>query len=136
MIDLQSFAKSAIGVPFVDKGRDRSGWDCWGLCVCAYREVFGIELPRLDGEYDGAKSRSVPELVRRERQTAWKAVRLPVPGDVIVLRIRGHPWHCGLCIGGGQMLHVTVGVETCVERYNAPNWAKRIDGFWRYELLA
>jgi cell wall-associated NlpC family hydrolase len=34
-----------VGVPYRPNGRDRAGWDCWGLVVAVYRERLGLELP-------------------------------------------------------------------------------------------
>ena len=56
-MDLEQFAAEVVGipVPFKEQGRDRAGWDCWGIIVCAYREVYGIELPDLGEYYDHAR---------------------------------------------------------------------------------
>ena len=43
------FAAKAMSVPFVPLGRGYSGWDCWGLVMCGYRDVLGIELPTYEG---------------------------------------------------------------------------------------
>lgn len=37
--------KRFIGIPFVDKGRDFNGADCYGLVMLYYKEVLGIEIP-------------------------------------------------------------------------------------------
>lgn len=34
-----------IGVPYRPNGRERDGWDCWGLVLAVYRERLGLELP-------------------------------------------------------------------------------------------
>src|SRR4029077_19729927 len=34
-----------VGVPYRHNGRDRAGWDCWGLVLAVYRDMLGLELP-------------------------------------------------------------------------------------------
>ena len=62
-MDLEQFAAEVVGipVPFMEQGRDRAGWDCWGVIVCAYREVYGIELPDLGEHYDHAELPTLAE---------------------------------------------------------------------------
>ena len=51
----EQFVERAVCVPFLDKGRGYDGFDCWGLVVCYYRDVLGIELPSYDG-YDSVQN--------------------------------------------------------------------------------
>lgn len=34
-----------IGIPFVDKGRDIKGCDCYGLIKLYYKEILNIDIP-------------------------------------------------------------------------------------------
>lgn len=138
-MDIREFARLAVAVPvpFVAKGRDWSGWDCYGLVCCLYRDVFGVELRGLGDAYRDTKSARIPDLVRHEQRSCWIEVRVPVPGDVVILLLRRRPWHCAVALGAGQMLHVDDdGIGTRTERIASLNWRGRLDGFWRHELLA
>ena len=134
-MDLNTFATSIVegAVPFLDKGRTREGLDCWGICVLAYAEVYGIELASLDWRYKGtSKPEALEEVVRREQETSWRQVAEPQPGDVVVFRVGGHPSHIGLVLGDGLMLHIGEGFEAAVERYGSLMWGKRVADFWRH----
>ena len=37
--------KDFIGIPFIDKGRDYKGADCYGLCLIYFRDVLNINIP-------------------------------------------------------------------------------------------
>ncbi|MBI1215693.1 MAG: phage tail protein [Alphaproteobacteria bacterium] len=124
-----------IGLPFKSQGRDRAGVDCWGLVRLALAEQFGLALPSFAREYqrtlDAAR---IPALIERETPL-WRAVSSgeEKQGDVIVLRVRGRPMHVGLVLGDGQMLHVELGIDSAIERYDGPQWRERIFGFYRYK---
>jgi len=133
---LTEFTKMAVGVPFLDQGRDFQGWDCWGLVVRAYRECYGVELPGYE-HVSALSSREAGELFEVNRQL-WTEVlgRQERPGDVIILRVGSWPCHMGLIVKAGLMLHVDMGIDTCVESYNAPIWKKQVVGIFRHAELA
>ena len=56
----------------------------------------------------------------------------PQPGDVVILRIRKLPVHCAVILGGGRMLHVHEGIDTCAPRFPGLMWENRIDGYFRH----
>ena len=39
------FVNSFVGVPYEVNGRDRQGWDCWGVVMAVFQEVRGVRLP-------------------------------------------------------------------------------------------
>lgn len=125
-----------IGIPYVDKGRDPQGWDCWGLVRYCLEEHFGLVLPSFDEEYVSARDiRRVEELYRTYSERDWRKLTngQERPGDVVHMRLRNRPIHVGLVIGEGYMLHVEEGVATAAERYKSLQWKDRVLGIYRYE---
>ena len=113
-------------MPFLEHGRDRDGWDCWGLICCGYRDVLGIEIPRYSGAYGSAQDhRRVACLFRDRDAEAWREVEREV-GAIALLRRRGVPIHVGLAVGKRDILHCEIGVGTVIE----PARNLRIDSYW------
>ncbi|MFN7019893.1 MAG: host specificity factor TipJ family phage tail protein [Phycisphaerales bacterium] len=53
-------------------------------------------------------------------------------GDVAVFRRGRDPWHVGLLVARGRMLHAIDGRPSCIERLDGPRWAARLDRVLRY----
>lgn len=123
-----------VGLPFKDKGRGPDGYDCWGLARAILAEQFGLQgLPDYAGTYAGAKDwRSVEVAVRAGLACGWAAVQDAQPGDLVILKLKGHPWHCAVAVGGDWMLHVAEGTEAVLEQWTGPLWRNRVEGFYRY----
>lgn len=133
---LDEFAIRALAVPFVDHGRDWSGWDCWGLVIVAYRECLGLSLPsHADAYADAGESRTtrgeVAAVAVAER-ARWLEIDAPSAADVVLLTLAGRPVHVGLMLDGRRFLHAERGVGTIIERLASPIWAKRIGGYYRH----
>lgn len=125
-----------IGAPYVDAGTTPAGWDCWGLIKFCLQTHFGLDVPAYDavrGELAGMTARA-----RRDRQAeaftaglpAWRPVADAAPGVVVLFTVARRPVHVGLCLHGGQFLHVDRKIETCVESLTCLQWARRIEGFY------
>ena len=115
---IDEFINRAISVPFVVRGRSFDGWDCYGLIVRAYRELYGIDIPDYVGRYDPHDFNAVGRLFF-DGLPKWE--RLPEgvreTGDVALIFHQGRPIHCGLVVGGGRrILHAEEGVGTVSER--------------------
>lgn len=140
----EPWAGQYIGIPYLDRGRSRAGLDCWGLFCLIQREQFGRNLPAYDGlgyrDFQG----STRELQRRAMaafmadaavRKHWREVPADAaePGDGLLLRIMGHPIHVGVCAGAPWFLHIEEGVDSCVERWDALKWQRRLIGVYRWE---
>lgn len=141
MITIEQFAERAIRVPFIEHGRDYEGWDCWGLVRCAYRDVYGIDLPSYADSYpDTGKtedSRARIEILVMEHTEAahrvdWERARAPMPGMVAMFRMRGRPIHVGIMIDRDRFLHADEAIGTAIERLSSPAWSRRIEAVYHH----
>lgn len=125
-----------IGLPFLARGRDRHGLDCWGLVRLVYAEQFGIELPSLHERYTDIDDFKTLAAVTTTTALNWQEVPAGQEqvGDVLVFRIKNFPVHVAVCLGQDQMLHVHEGIETVIDRYDrSPHWANRLVAAYRYK---
>lgn len=127
---MKNFVNKAIGVPFKDRGRDHTGWDCWGLIWRAYCDVLGLELPCLEDvpALQNWQAKDIFALVHREHIEVHPGQERP--GDVLVFR--GLPVHVALVVEPGLMLHVEEGIATCVESYRSVLWRHKLIGIYRH----
>ena len=95
-----------VGLPYVERGRDRSGVDCWGLPVLAYRELLGIELPHYVDAPCIEERAELDTLIASQREAGpWRTVERPQALDVALMRVGGYVSHVGLWDGHGRVLH-------------------------------
>ncbi len=134
MNERSAWAAKFIGIPYKERGRDADGLDCWGLARAVQAEVFGVSLPSFADQRDervGDWNRLAA--VVDVQPTTWR--RIPdggeQPGDLVLIRRWGYPAHVGVVIAPGDMLHATVGLGVCVERYRETKWRHKVEGFWR-----
>ena len=131
---MQSDLEAFIGIPFVDRGANYQGADCWGLAVLFYRDVLGIQLPHQ--EYgpidDPAPGRDAAVNIERE-QRRWDLIPPGAEefGDLVLMSCAGR-WHIGVVVEFGRMLHVRRDIDSVIERYDTPRWQPRLNGFYRY----
>lgn len=126
--------KPYLRVPFLSRGRDLRGWDCYGLYRYLMAERHGIVLPSYAEAYKADDdAQGIALAIGTFRPVGWAAVAPGEAqmGDGVVLRIAGQPWHCGYVIEPGIMLHARRGAGTCIESYTAPLWEKRLEGIYR-----
>lgn len=121
-----------VGIPFQDRGRERSGLDCWGLVRLIYDEQLGIDLPALDDRYEStADSSAIAELYGVE-QANWIERPGPAPGDVVMFKVLAIPLHVGVVVDARTFLHTMERRGTCVERLTSPAWSARVLAFYRH----
>lgn len=131
---MRSATHRLIGVPFVDGGRDATGYDCWGLAREAMRR-FGKDVPdfsvscfdtvQINGLYDGERVK-----------WSWMKVDMPEPGDLAVMNLDPQSptmiQHVGVYVGDGYVLHTMKKRNSHMIRANDPCWMHKIKAWYRW----
>lgn len=121
-----------IGVPFLDKGRDPRGWDCWGLVRYVGCEVGMGEFPSYAEAYDRADGAGADKVAAAiaAHIGEWRALPVPRAGSVAVFRRFGDFFHVGFCLNRNTMLHVlrTATGGTMIERFDTLVWSRLLVG--------
>lgn len=125
-----------VGIPYQDKGRDRSGVDCWGLVRLVYAEQYGIKLPSFVDSYENNVAELIEEAVNANKES-WHLASEPKTGDIVLFNILGHASHLGVYVGTGYFLHASEGArQAVIEKLSHPSWSRRLQGFYRYRESA
>jgi cell wall-associated NlpC family hydrolase len=99
-----------VGVPYVENGRSRAGWDCWGLVIAIYRERLGIALPDWTWQepFDlSAKLKAFAGAVAEVDAGAQAlALAAPEPWAIALIHHDRRPHHVGVAVGDGAALGV------------------------------
>lgn len=127
------WAARYIGVPYVEKGRDLDGADCWGITRLALQDQFGLAgLPSYADNYESSMDRtSVAAVVESALELGWKREEEPFAGALVIIQLAGRPWHCGTMLNARWMLHSLPRINSVCERIDGLTWARRIVGFYR-----
>lgn len=124
-----------VGLPYIDKGRDRAGVDCWGLVWLIHKKMRGIELPSFHDRYTlPADRKIIANLIAGEliEPFDWIAPGDEATFDCVLMREAGEVRHVGMIIGGGRLIHIQRGEMSRVESYRDGIIRSRIVGFYRY----
>ena len=128
-----------LGVPFVHKGRDLKGIDCYGLLCLVYRDLgyilpdytdYGIEDYKREWYEEGK------DYYLQLYHTLWEKVEKPEPWDGLLFRHSRHTNtinHVGIYLGDEQFLHCYEGSEVGVARLDRPYWSRRLYGSFRFK---
>lgn len=123
---LPTWVAKYVGLPF-------DQYDCWQLVCLVYKNELDITLDTYKNEYYDALDReNIATIYVREMQQVYFKVDTPEEFDVVVCRVKGQPWHTGIVIEPGEMLHTQRYIDAAVERYDQFTWKNRILGFYRY----
>lgn len=103
---------------------------CFTFVARIYRELYGIDLSGLDEGLDQADSRDRTARIQQSLRALAVSVGTPQEGDAVIFR--GRPWHIGVVVKPGEMIHSYRGGTSCIERYDSIRWCGRVEGFYRY----
>lgn len=121
-----------IGIPFLDKGRDTAGIDCWGLARLIYKEELNIDLPSFSDNYEADDSFRMQELIAQYKE-GWEQVNSPSEGDIVLFRILGYESHIGVVVNSQQFIHARDGQDSAIESFDKATWKSRIVGYFKYK---
>jgi len=103
-----------LGVPYVAGGRDRSGWDCYGLVKALYKDFLDVDLPDWYADasdiLDTAKKMSYHEKTSARRGSA-SLVGEPMNWDIVLIARKRAAFHMGVFIHNG-ILHASEFIGT------------------------
>lgn len=144
-LDVSKYRK----IPFKEKGRTYEGVDCWGLGYLLYNEILGIAVPSYSEEYDNTEdSDELAALINNEK-TYWekikhdpslkpydlKVIKKLKPLDVVIIRLKNEPMHCGFYVGEGKFIQCLEEVGVTVEKLDSIMWRNRIVEYRRHRKL-
>jgi len=104
---------------------------CFRLVAKVFAGVYGIDLGKQDEGLEEAENKDRTARIQQKLIEMTEQVDDPQEGDVVI--IRGRPFHTGLVIEPGCMLHAYNGNTSCIEDYTGIRWKSRVEGFYRYK---
>ena len=122
-----------VGLPYRLAGRDRNGVDCYGLVYLVLNEVFGIKVPSYDLKDVADRVKAGKAILDEIEEWTPVPQGQEQPGDVLLFRVGPQPWHMGIWISKGEMLHIQDTIFSVIEDPRGMKWAKRLVGVFRYE---
>lgn len=123
-----------VGLPYIDRGRDILGCDCWGLARLVTEKLRGITLPSFSEEYETSEDlEAVDELIRGKMQP-WDIVPKghEQKFDFALIREGRLPSHIGVVTAPDRVLHIEKGSTSRIERYKSGPLKFRLVGFYRF----
>ena len=106
------------GTPYVDGGMSPAGIDCSGYTVVAYRDLFGLDLPRTALE-QADRGREIP---RRALQS----------GDLVFFKTGRSKNHVGIYLHDGQFVHASLSRGVTLSSLDDPYWQEK---YWQSRRL-
>lgn len=106
------------GTPYADGGMSASGIDCSGFTVLAYRDLFGLSLPRTAGEQ--------AESGREVARTSLKS------GDLVFFNTGRSKKHVGIYLADDQFIHASLSRGVTLSSLDDSYWQEK---YWQARRL-
>lgn len=100
-------ARSYIGIPWQEMGRDRSGCDCWGLVRLVLAEQCNVNLPSYAMYYDHDNAMDMLETIDMGISKHAISEGACNPGNVWLCRMPDGTPHIAIVVEDGKVLHTT-----------------------------
>jgi len=120
-----------IGIPFLDKGRDTDGIDCWGLVRLVYKQEYNIDLPNFSTDYEADDAERMKDLLAQYKE-GWEKLDAPTEGCIVLFNILGVESHMGIAVSSTHFLHARDRYDSAIESFDSVGWRNRITGYYKY----
>ena len=107
------------GTPYVDGGMSPRGIDCSGFTALAYRDLFGLDLPRTASEQ--------AESGREVARTALKE------GDLVFFNTGRAKKHVGIYLADDQFIHASLSKGVTLSSLDDAYWQEK---YWQARRLS
>lgn len=124
-------ATQYIGIDYRAPDEDGDGLHCWELVELFMRNELGLVPPAI--EFKDSNKKATPVFMRELEK--WQEVEIgdEQVGDLVLFNMMGVYSHCGIILDDMRMLHILAGRNSVIERYDTPQWCKRLIGFYRWQ---
>ena len=123
-----------IGIPFIDKGRDFKGCDCYGLIKLYYKNELGIDIPDVVASPNQLRLAYIEYI--KNISSLWTTSTEPKENDVVAMKTDvNNPklvTHFGIIVkvnSGLKILHTFKKSNSHIVDLNNPAYANKIKGF-------
>ena len=132
-----SWTARYIGLPFLDRGRDFTGVDCWGLCRLILKQECNIDVP----SYGDVSATDLLKIAGVVKNDSFSDPWTPVPPsalrafDLAVMYYRQDPFHIGIMASPTHILHIEKKISAVLIPLQHPTIHFRRPRFIRHRKL-
>jgi cell wall-associated NlpC family hydrolase len=124
-----------IGIPFVDRGDNLNGADCYGIVRLIYKSELNITIPEFNSSCQDTRRIYVDYL--RQIEEYWEITDETTIGSVICMAYDPqHPrivQHFGISLGNGMMLHTLDKIGSFICKID--DYRRYIKGIYKWKKL-
>lgn len=125
-----------VGKPFAEDGYGPDNYSCYGLAVEIFRR-YGIDIPKTNIAVCACKAATEAE-IEKHVGMYWQSIEpsangtLVAPCICLIKAYPGYAQHVGVYIGNGNMIHVSLSKNTCIEKLR--DWKHKINGYYIFKV--
>lgn len=143
-LNVSSWWGAYVGLPYLDRGRTRSGVDCWGLVMLVYAD-HGLTLPGYGDQTCTDLAAVAGAIGGALEDDVWRDVAgTPRALDVVLMtgpvKVNGQQRrmtiHCGVMVDDFRVLHVERQTDSCVLALDHDSISRRVARIVRHRSLA
>ncbi|MBX9877640.1 MAG: C40 family peptidase [Candidatus Obscuribacterales bacterium] len=129
---IPKWVEQYVGLEYKDCGRGPEAFDCWGLVRQILKDQFNVDVPAY--LYETSQDRKIVGPLIEDESKAYQPVEAGKEqlGDLVVLKLGNLPFHIGMVVGKGLLVHAMPETNSHLARYRDNPWKSRIRGFYRH----